>query len=249
MPGLHKWLTAAALALLASGVGGVIAHRSPGAGGMTDGPVPPTTAARPGGAPTTAAAAQASAVPAPPVPAGPAASSAALAAGLITPTDMGGYYRVDGPTAADILDSAPCLAGLSPSSSQVGRAQTALLGPDLHSVPTVVEVVGSYAGQTPASVYREVVAAVESCPSFNLTFGGTPLAVPLKPGHIAPVGLADTTWVGTAPYSGSSLELQLGVVLDGHSVVAMMWIDRVPPSDAIMGDFTSTLSAALGKLA
>lgn len=248
MPGLHKWLIAVALALVVAGVGGIVVHHDPASGQAVPGPgrgsgttVAATT--------TTTAPAGASSIPVPTVAAGPAAGSAALAAGMITPTDMGGYYRIDSGAAATIVDSAPCLAGLSPSASQAGRAQTALLGPDLHSLPTIVEVAASYSGQAPASIYREVVAAVDACPSFTVTFGGTPLAVPLKPATIPPVGLADTVWSGTAPYAGSNLEFRLGVVLAGHTVVAMMWIDSVPPSAAIMGDFTSTLSAALGKLA
>lgn len=168
---------------------------------------------------------------------------------MITPTDMGGYYRIDPASAAAILDSAPCLAGLAGSPSQAGRADTALLGPDLHSLPTIVEVAASYPGQEPAAVYRQVVTAVAACPSFHLTFGGTPLAVPLQAISIPPVGLADDTWAGTAAYAGGNLRLEVGVVLVGHTLVALMWIDSVPPSAAIMGDFTSTLSAVLGKLA
>jgi hypothetical protein len=31
--------------------------------------------------------------------------------------------------------------------------------------------------------------------------------------------------------------------------VTIVWVDSVPPADAIMGDFPSTISNALGKLA
>jgi hypothetical protein len=168
---------------------------------------------------------------------------------MITPTDMGGYYRVDPPVAASIVASAPCLAGLEPSASQVGRAGTGLLGPDLHSVPTIVELAASYRGQKPATIYRDVVTAVDACPSFGVTFGGSRLAVPLEAVQIPPVGMADSAWSGTVAYSGVTLRLQLGVVLDGHTILALMWIDTQPPSAAVMGNFTSTLSLALGKLA
>lgn len=241
MPGLHKWLLASSVALLLSGAGGVAAH---GGSTSTRG-VPARTPARPA-SPTTATAGAATTVPA---PTGPPADSAALASGTITPTDMGGYYHLDESAAASIGHSAPCLAGLTSSSAASGRADTALLGPDYHSLPTIVEVVRSYPGQQPGAVYRDVVATVDACPSFALTFGATPLQVPLRPMSIPPVGLASSAWAGTAPYSGSNLEVQLGVVLDGHSVVALMWIDGVPPSPAVMGDFTSTLSVAVGKLA
>lgn len=250
MPGLHKGLTALSLALLAAGAAGVATHRDPptgpGIGAAARAPVtaPATTVpAAPGDAPSTTL------VPVPTVPAGPVADSAQLAAGMLDPTDMGGYYHVDGSVASATVASAPCLAGLGPSSRQAGRAQTALLGPDLHSLPAFVEVVASYPGQAAASVYQEVVAAVSACPRFAITFGGTPLAVPLTSESIPPVGLASSAWSGTAPYGGSTLRFHVGVVLDGHSVLALVWIQNVPPDAAIMGNFTSTLSAALGKLA
>ena len=248
MPGLHKWLTATSLALLVAGAVGAATHRSPGPAapaGASQTSVPARTAAPPSTAPgpTTT-------LPdVPSIPAGPVPGSAQLAANLLDPTDMGGYYHVYPSVAASMLASAPCLAGLGPSASQSGRAQEALLGPDLHSLPTFVEVVASYPGQTAASVYQEVVTALHACPRFAITFGGTPLAVPLVAKSIPPVGLASRAWAGTVAYDGSNLKIQVGAVLDGHTVVALIWIDRVPPEAAIMGGFTSTLSAALGKLA
>lgn len=250
MTGPHRWLLALSVALLIAGAGGIVAHGRLGPPPATRAsasvaPSSATTVAPAPVAPTTST----TLVAAPTVPPGPAAGSAALAAGMIDPTDMGGYYRIDASAAASVLHSAPCLAGLTSSTSDVGRADTALLGPDYHSVPTIVEAVSSYSGQVPAAVYRAVVAAVDACPSFSVTFGGIPLAVPLRSMSIPPVGLASSAWSGTVPYSGSTIEFELGVVLDGHSVVALMWFDSVPPAAAIMGDFTSTLSAALGKLA
>lgn len=247
MTGLPRWLTAFCVALLAAGAGGVVTHREPGRGAAATQPPAsrpaPTSPASTRPAPTTAP------VPAPTVPPGPAAGSATLAAGMITPTDMGGYYRVDPATAVAITGSAPCLAGLEPSASQAGRAETALLGPDEHSVPTIVELAASYPGQEPATIYREVATAVNACPAFGLTFGGTRIEVPLKPLEIPPVGLADSAWSGIVGYAGTNLQVQLGVVLDGHIVLSLMWIDSDPPSAAIMGNFSSTLSAAIGKLA
>ena len=248
MPGLHKWLLALSAALLISGAGGVLTHSRSSQRDPVSAPVPVRSTASSSSLPP-APASPTTLVPAPAVPPGEPADSATLAAGMITPTDMGGYYRIDSSAAATILHSAPCLAGLTSSSADTGRADTALLGPDYHSVPTIVEVVASYSGQQPAAVYRAVVAAVDACPSFAVNFGGTALGVPLRRITIPAVGLASTAWAGTVPFAGSNLELQVGVVLDGHSVVALMWIDSVPPSAAVMGDFTSTLSVALGKLA
>ncbi len=249
MPGLQKLLTATSLALLVAGAAGVVTHRqhppdpTAGAASRSGTPAPAT-------APASTAPGPATTLPeVPSVPPGPVATSAQLAGNMLDPTDMGGYYHVYPSVAAATLASAPCLAGLGPSKSQAGRAETALLGPDLHSLPTFVEVVASYPGQAAASVYQEVVAAVDACPRFAVTFGGTPLAVPLVDRSIPPVGLASSAWAGTVPYAGSNLKIQVGTVLDGHSVVALLWIDSVPPEAAIMGGFTSTLSAALGKLA
>lgn len=256
MPGPLRWLTAVALALLLAGAGGVIAHdrnhTPPGPSALGRAPtrtrstIPAPTTISPA---TTSPQTTSPPVVVPTIPAGSAESSADLAAGMVTPTDMGGYYRIDPSAASSILDSAPCLASLQPSASQGGRAETALLGPDLHSVPTIVEVAASYLGQEPASVYRAVVSAVRACPSFRLTFGGTTLSVPLRPTTVPPVGLADMTWSGPVAYAGTTLAVQLGVVVQGHTVVAMMWVDTDPPSAAIMGDFTSTLSLVIGKLA
>jgi hypothetical protein len=38
-------------------------------------------------------------------------------------------------------------------------------------------------------------------------------------------------------------------VLDGKIVVVVVYVDNVPPSNAIYGDLPSTVGAAVGKLA
>lgn len=232
MTGPYKLVLAAAVALLGSGIGAAVAHVRPaGAPAHRRGPVA-TTATTP---------------PPPPTPA--PATSAQLEAGLITPTDMGGYYRVHPGAAEALLDSSACLASLQPSPAQAGRAVTGLLGPDLYSLPAIVEVVDSYRGASPAAVYRSVVAALGSCRTLSFAFGGQRVSAPLAPLALAPVGQADAAWAGRFSYSGATLAVQLGVDLDGQDVVSVVFIDRVPPLDAIMGNFPSTLSLALGKLA
>ena len=235
MWGLDRWLGVACAALLAAGAVGMVTTSRHGPSAPA---VSTATLRRPAaGGPATS------------IPSGPVPGSTGLASAMINPTDMGGYYRIDPSQAAAILNSAPCLAGLQPSAGQAGRADTALLGPDLHSVPTIVEVAASYPRGAAEAVYRDVVAAIGACPRFAFSFGGSTVSVPLLAGTIPPVGVADQVWAGSFPYGGVTLRLQVGVVLDGQTVLALMWIDSIPPAAAIMGDFPSTLSAALGKLA
>lgn len=200
----------------------------------------PSTTTVPGPATTTATA-----------PAGgpPGPGTGDLENGLVTPTDMGGYYRVDAASATTVLDSAPCLAVFQASPAQSGRAVTALIGPDAHSVPMFVEVVQSYPGAVAADVYRNVVTAVSGCPELGFDFGGTPVRAPITPLAIPPVGDSDHVWSGNFSYSGQTFSAQLGVVLTGRTVLGLLWVDTVPPSAAVMGNFTSTLSLAIGKLA
>ncbi|HLI53972.1 MAG TPA: hypothetical protein VKU88_06590 [Acidimicrobiales bacterium] len=245
----HKLVLVAALVLLAAGVG----RATTGGGGH----------ARVGsrGSPRRDAASTAS-VPAPPAPttgasqpgtsaaSGPAPpTSGALREALINPTDMGGYYRVDPSAAETILDSSACLAPFQPAPAQAGRAVTGLLGPDRFSLPTIVEVLGSYRGAAAYSVYESVSAALASCAALGFDFGGRTVSAALTPLALAPVGQADGAWSGTFAYSGTSLQVQLGAALDGQTVVGVVFITTVPPLDPIMGDFPSTLSLALGKLA
>ena len=260
MSALERLLLALAVVLFGVGTGTAVAksgRHAPAASGVTRGTAPvapgsttagPTTAAPTAPPPTTA--------PSPttaPVPAGgggpPGPGTADLENGLVTPTDMGGYYRVDAASATALLDSAPCLAVFQASPSQSGRAATALLGPDTHSVPMFVEVVQSYPGATAADVYRNIVTALGGCPRLGFGFGGTVVQAPITPTPIPPVGDADQVWSGDFSYSGQNFSAEIGVVLTGRSVLGLLWIDTVPPSAAIMGNFTSTLSLAIGKLA
>ena len=63
------------------------------------------------------------------------------------------------------------------------------------------------------------------------------------------MGDADRAWSGTFTSSGDRFTFQVGVVLTGPDVLAVIWVDSVPGSDPVMGNFVSTLSLAIGKLA
>ncbi|MDA8047642.1 MAG: hypothetical protein M0Z30_20825 [Actinomycetota bacterium] len=121
------------------------------------------------------------------LPAGaPGPSAAALRAGLITPTDMGSYYRIDAAAASVLLDSAPCLAVLQASPAQSGRALTALLGPGRRSVPTIVEEVASYPGAAARAVFESVVSALDACSSLSFDFGGQVVTASVARSSIRP---------------------------------------------------------------
>lgn len=163
---------------------------------------------------------------------------------------MGGYYQIEPTTAAAVLGSAPCLAGLRPSPAQSGRAASALVGPNLYGVPTFVETAVSYPGSSAQSVYRALVATMASkaCTNFGLQFSGTSEKVPMTPAPIPAVGDADSVWQGQFQLPGRTEKLQVGLVLVGQIVLNLIYVDTVPPSDPIMGTFVSTLSNAIGKL-
>lgn len=248
MAPLHRLLVGLCLVLLLGGVAGVVADRSGRAGAEARSPGRTAGTAR--AEPTTAPVAPstpASVAPSTSRPAGP--GSAALAAGLITPTDMGGYYRIVPSYATSMLSSAPCLAALGATASQSGRALTALLGPDEHSVPTIVEEVSSYPGETSRSHYERAVGGIGACTDFSFEFGGPRVSAHLRPSAIPSVGDAERVWSGSFTAGGASFDMEIGVVLDGQEVLSLVWIDSVPPSDPVMGSFASTVSLAIGKLA
>lgn len=176
------------------------------------------------------------------------ADSASLGAGLIDPTDMGGYYRVAPSVGASLLASAPCLAPRQ-ATAPIGRAATALLGPDRYSMPTIVEEVSSYPAPASGRAYRSAVAAMDGCPSLSFDFLGTSVTARVAPARIPSVGDADAVWGGSFAYGSSSFTVQVGLVLDGPDVLAVIWMDTVPPLNPVMGDFPSTVSLAIGKLA
>lgn len=242
MTGVQKLILAAAIALIGAGLGGVATHRGP-TRTLVHRSVPVPSTARPPGpsAPVTSATTT--------VPAGPAPTSSDLAGGMITPTDMGGYYRVSPDSAVSFLAASPCLASLQPSSAQAGRAVMGLLGPDEFSIPTIFEAAASYPGAAAGTAYHNAVGAVAACTAFGTEFGSAKVSVPLTAYSIPPVGDADQAWQGRFAYAGAQFSFHIGLVLDGQTVLSLVFIDSLPPAAAIMGGFTSTLSLAIGKLA
>lgn len=255
MTRLHRILLGLSLILLLGGAAGALTR----AGGAVGDSRNPAGWAKPSASATTR-----STTPTPPAttpttsPGNPGPSSAALESSLITPTDMGGYYRVVPSFAAGFVASSPCLARLAappptggpvPVPAPSGRALTGLLGPDEHSVPTIVEEVESFPGATARAGYDDVTSALSACPVLSFDFGGPTVAVRLAATAIPPVGDADRVWSGSFAEEGSAFSIQLGIVVHSDEVLALVWIDSSPPSDPVMGSFVSTLSVAIGKLA
>jgi hypothetical protein len=116
-------------------------------------------------------------------------------------------------------------------------------------MPMIVEEAASYPGSQPTSVYASAARALAGCPDLSFAFSGTPVRARLTASTIPPVGDADQVWAGTFSYAGAVFSLQLGLVLDSPLVLAVVWVDSSPPSRAVMGSFTSTVSLAIGKLA
>lgn len=231
-----------ATAVLAAGVAGsVTVGKSPSAK-MSHPPTTtkgtPTTVAPPGstGAPTTA-----------PGPGSPGPDSAALTAGMLAPVDLGGFYRVNDPYASTVLSTAPCLAGVGPSQAQNGRAFIGLVVPGGH--PAITEVAASYPGSSAEQVFHSVNDALNACTTFSANVEGEQAHVQLSPRNNPAVGDASSSYGGTFSAGGRSWSLQLEVVLDGKIVLLVVYVDTVPPSNAIYGDLPSTVGAAIGKLA
>lgn len=240
MAPLHRILVGVSLILLVCGAAGAW-HGMPGNRSRSSGlPGPATTSP----APTTS-----STSPSPTTAAPPGPSSSALASGLVTPTDMGGYYRTVPGFGDALIASSPCLALIGRAGAQSGRALTGLLGPDEHSVPSIVEEVASYPGASARSHFDAAVAAIGACATLSFDFGGPTVTARLAPVAVPPIGDADQVWSGSFTAEGASFSIELGTVLVSDEVLALVWIDSVPPSDAVMGSFVSTLSLAIGKLA
>ena len=233
---LELGLLGACGALLAAGVVGVSTHDSASAHrATTPTTVTPATSVAPRSS-TTAPVAE------------PGQSSQALAANLLTPTDLGGFYRVNPAVGSALNRSAPCIAGLGPSQAQSGSASVGLVGPDAGGLPFITEIVGSYAGGTAPGVYQQVEAALRSCANFAANIEGTQVRVPLSDGNLQPVGDASSEFEGSFNAGGRAERLQVGLALSGQDVVCVVWV-AAAGYNPIYGDLPSTLSAAIGKLA
>jgi hypothetical protein len=170
-----------------------------------------------------------------------------LSDNLLTPTDLGGYYHVEADDGVTFLSSAPCLAGLSPSSAQSGRAVTALLGPDLGSLPEIVEVVVSYPGSAALPVYRAVATTMQGCPAFSAGIAGADVHVPMAAAQMPLLGDASSLYQGQFTQAGRTLQLSLAMAADNGEVILVAYLDTQPPANAIFGGVVATISAAIGK--
>lgn len=166
---------------------------------------------------------------------------------MLAPVDLGGFYRVNDPYAATLLSTSPCLAGAGPSQAQSGRAFRGLVVPGGH--PAVTEVAASYPGSTAERVYQSVSDALRACTAFAVTLAGDAVTIHMSPQSLPAVGDASSAFGGTFTASGRGQTLQLEVVLDAKIVLVVVFVDTVPPTNAIYGDLPSTMSAAIGKLA
>lgn len=231
----ERLLLAAVAVILAAGIAGSVTVGGPGApsrarAGATT--VPQATTAPPTSAPG---------------PGSPGPSTAALTSGMLAPVDLGGFYRFNQAYASTVLTTAPCLAGVGPSQSQSGRAYVGLMVPGGH--PAVAEVAASYPGSTAEQVYQSVNTALAACTSFAVDLDGAGVRVQMSHRDIQAVGDASAAYGGTFTSSGRTDSLEIGVVLDGKIVLLVVYVDTVPPSNAIYGDLPSTVGAAIGKLA
>ncbi|HEX4865596.1 MAG TPA: hypothetical protein VFV02_16120 [Acidimicrobiales bacterium] len=224
-------------AVVAAGLVGISTHES----GSTHRAAPPTTVT-----PATSVSPR-STTTAP--AAGPGPSSQALAANLLAPTDLGGFYRVNPAVGAALIRSAPCIAGLGPSRAQTGSASVGLVGPDAGGLPFITEIVASYPGSTASGVYQQVETALASCANFAANIEGTQEHVPLVEGNLQPVGDASSEFEGSFNAAGRAERLQVGLALSSQDVVCVVWVAAAAGDNPIYGDLPSTLSAAIGKLA
>ena len=151
--------------------------------------------------------------------------------------------------AVALIRSAPCLAGLGPSSAQSGSASTGLVGPDGGGLPFIAEVVGSYPGGTSAGVYQQVAASLKACSTFSANIEGVADRVPLSEGNLQQLGDASSEFQGAFSAAGRAEKLQVGLALSGQDVVCVVWVAAAAGYNPIYGDLPSTLAAAIGKLA
>jgi hypothetical protein len=251
-----RLLAVCSAVLLVAGAAGAVAlrrdrsiTRHPGPGALTSLPLPanrppavrPPDVGPPEPASTLQASSGASGAGGSPAP------SAQLAAGLVAPVDMGGYYHSSPAALAAFLAPAACLGSLAPQAGQSGRAAEALVTGNEFSVPQIVEVVASYPGAGAQGAYRRAVAAVDDCGRLDFGFDSGPAAgVPVAE-SVPAVGEAVEAWGVPFSQDGVAFELQLAFVVAGADLFFVGWIDRVPPSAAIMGNFTSTVSLAIGE--
>jgi hypothetical protein len=245
-----KVLAAAVVAVLvAGGAGAATVHRPGAATLQRSGARLPGTEGTAG--PQRTAPQSTPSVPvtvAPTVPGVPP-SSVVLTAGLLDFADLGGFYDPKPADSAQQLASSPCLARLAPLGA-ASTAQTYFAGPDYGEVPAINEVVGGFTGAGAAAAYAHDVAVLGSCTPLTATVDGVTGSARLAPvAATLPPGDTESAFSGTAPAGGRTWSVNVGIVQEAQLVVVVVYIDTVPPSDAIYGNFPSTVAAAAGKLA
>jgi hypothetical protein len=196
----------------------------------------------PGSAPTSAP------VTAPTTPSGPTPSSSTLSGDLLAFADLGGFYDTVPSDSEAQLASSTCLTQLTPAGA-ASSAQTYFAGPASGSLPAINEVMAGYDGASAGQAFARDVATLQHCTPFTLTLDGTPASVTLAANtDVLPVGDAESAFSGTTTVAGRTEAVSVAVVLRSQVVVVVVYVDTVPASNAIYGDFRSTIAAALGKL-
>jgi hypothetical protein len=180
-------------------------------------------------------------------PTQPGNSSTDLAANLLTPTDMGGYFHPVLSAATALLDTAPCLAGLAASPAQSGQAVTGLLGPDEASLPEIVEVVASYPGSKATAVFDALQATMRACHTFTGVLAASQVQVPMAAASIPPLADGSSAFQGQFNQTGRKELLGVGLAVSGQDVFCLVYLDVQPPANPIFGGLDATLSAAIGK--
>jgi hypothetical protein len=244
-----------AAALLAAGIAAavLVGGRTPTSPSTTGATVPstaptgtttvPAGTLAPGPTPTTVP------VTIPATTTGQTPSSSTLADDLLAFADLGGFYNTVPSDSARQLASSTCLNQLGPAGA-ASSAQTYFAGPAAGSLPAINEVLAGYNGIDAGQAYARDVATLQHCTPLTLTLDGVPVSVTLAPdADVLPVGDAESAFTGTTTVAGRTEAVSVAVVLRSQVVVLVIYVDTMPASNAIYGDFPSTIAAAVGKLA
>ncbi len=196
---------------------------------------------RHGSAPTT--------VP-PPTTVPTAAVSAALEADLLVPADEGGFYRVQPSIGQSDLGGSSCLATLAHQPGQVGTALSYLEGPNEDGLPGILELLTSYRGAGAARAFRADMADLAGCAHLVTTLdGGGRVDTHLAPVTLPALGEGDFADKGAFSVGGVDQTITVAVVRRDPVVLTMVYLDSVPPADALYDNFVSALVTSFGKLA
>ena len=176
--------------------------------------------------------------------------SPTLTAALIVPIDQGGFYTIRPPLGAADFAGSACLATLAHQPGQTGTALTYLEGPNAGGLPGIAEFVASYQAGEAAAAYRAAAADLGACRHLSTTLaGGARLSTVLSPLPINSIGTADVAEKGAFSLDGRAQTITIAVVERGPVVLTMIYLDSVPPANALYDNFSSTLTTAFGKLA